>query len=516
MLFNSIEFLFFFLPIVCLVYAFLGAGGRQRAAVGWLVGASLVFYGWWSPKYVALIVCSVLFNRAFSLALDRVGGRLRRPVLVAGVAANLGLLGYFKYANFFVENLNSVTGLSFSIGQIALPLGISFFTFQQIAFLVDVYRGKAREYDFLHYCLFVTFFPQLIAGPIVHHGEMLPQFMRSETFRMRWENLAVGLSMLILGLFKKVVIADGMAQYANPVFDMAEAGGAIGLFEAWRGAVAYSFQIYFDFSGYSEMAMGLARLFGIRLPLNFYSPYRSTSIIEFWRRWHMTLSRFLRDYLYFPLGGNRRGRGRRYANLMVTMLLGGLWHGAGWTFVAWGALHGVYLVINHAWRSLGRVFPGSGAAWLDPIYRCLTYISVVVAWVLFRADSLTAATAIFRGMSGVNGVAAPFDLARFGASGTRAALSALAPARGPLDDLGGTLAIVAVLLLVWFMPNVPQLMRRFDPAVGWDPSKQIFTGARRMTWLPNFAWCTALVAVLAVAFYQMLVSGYEEFIYWSF
>ena len=273
----------------------------------------------------------------------------KRWLLVA-IAANLALLAYYKYAIFFVANAQRLIGHVGPLPEIVLPLGISFFTFTQIAFLVDAHRGLAREYSFTHYTLFVTYFPHLIAGPILHHREMMPQFDRRSTYTLDWDNVAVGLTMFIIGLFKKTVIADDMAAFASPAFDAAAGGTQLTLLEAWGAALAYTFQIYFDFSGYTDMALGASRMFGIVLPLNFRSPYKAANIIDFWRRWHITLSRFLRDYVYIPLGGNRKTVPRRYENLLLTMLVGGLWHGAGWTFVFWGALHGIYLVVNHGWR----------------------------------------------------------------------------------------------------------------------------------------------------------------------
>jgi len=353
MLFNSEIFLFVFLPIVLIGFYAIGAQGHHRVAISWLVASSLFFYGWWNPAYLGLIIGSILFNYTFGMILSRQGMVQRNKwwLLFFGVGFNLTLLGYFKYANFFVDNINVLTGANFHLEQIILPLAISFFTFQQITYLVDAYSGKTREYNFLHYILFVTFFPQLIAGPIVHHREMLPQFAKDTLYKLNHSNLAIGFAILLIGLFKKVVLADGVAPFATPVFAAADSGVEISFFEAWSGALAYTFQLYFDFSGYTDMAIGVARMFNVRLPLNFNSPYKSLSIVDFWRRWHMTLSAFLRDYLYIPLGGSRKGMPRRYINLMTTMLLGGLWHGAGWTFVVWGFLHGFYLVVNHAWTS---------------------------------------------------------------------------------------------------------------------------------------------------------------------
>ena len=338
MLFNSHIFIFFFLPITLLVFHQIGRRGKHRLAISWLVAASFFFYGWWNPPYLGLILISILFNYVLGVSLSRIP---RKTLLIVGISGNLALLGYFKYANFFTDTLNALTDANIALQQIVLPIAISFFTFQQITYLVDAYRGETQEYNFLHYCLFVTFFPQLIAGPIVHHKEMLPQFAEKSLYKIKADNLAVGVTIFIIGLFKKVILADGIAVYATPMFDAAEWYDSLTFFEAWCGALAYSLQLYCDFSGYSDMAIGIARMFGVKLPINFYCPYKAHNIIEFWRRRHITLSRFLRDYLYFPIGGNRRGVSRRYVNVMITMLLGGLWHGAGWTFVVWGVFTAV-------------------------------------------------------------------------------------------------------------------------------------------------------------------------------
>ena len=304
MLFNSIEFILFFLPITLIIFFTIGILEYQRLAVLWLVSASLFFYGWWNPSYLWLLIFSMVFNYRMGVFLS--AGKKSKALLAAGIAVNLGFMAYFKYTNFIVDNINLLVGGSYNVSYIILPLAISFFTFQQIAYLVDAYRNETREYSFLHYSLFVTFFPQLIAGPIVHHKEMLPQFEKRATYSLNLLNINKGLTIFIIGLFKKVVLADSIADYATPVFDAADAGLTISFFEAWGGAFAYSLQLYFDFSGYADMAIGIAFLFGISLPLNFSSPYKSKSIIDFWRRWHMTLSRFLKDYLYIPLGGSRK------------------------------------------------------------------------------------------------------------------------------------------------------------------------------------------------------------------
>jgi len=358
MLFNSYIFIFAFLPITFCIYFTLAKYKSGEMAIRFLVIASLFFYGWWNPAYLALIMLSISVNYFIGEAIVRSRtiskNNYTKCLFISGLIFNLGLLAYFKYANFIIENINLFFGFTSQINEIILPLAISFFTFQQVAYLVDTYKGITKEFKFTHYVLFVTFFPQLIAGPIVHHKEMLPQFMKLGNMKPNLDNIVIGANIFALGLFKKVVLADGIAQYSSPVFNAALTGEPMSLFVAWGGALAYTFQLYFDFSGYSDMAIGIARMFGIRLPLNFFSPYKSLSIIEFWRRWHITLSRFLRDYVYFSLGGNRKGKAHRYINLFTTMLLGGLWHGAGWTFILWGGLHGLYLVTNHAWHYTQR------------------------------------------------------------------------------------------------------------------------------------------------------------------
>lgn len=430
MLFNSYEFILVFLPVTFFVYFWLNGARLIVAGKAWLVLASLFFYSWWDVTYLPLILVSMLVNYAIGTSLGRkenggdpslfslvgagvAGGRAlpRKAILTAGVAFNLGLLGYFKYADFFVANLNAAGG-NFTLPNIILPLAISFFTFQQIAYLVDSYREETREYDFLNYALFVTFFPQLIAGPIVHHKEMMPQFASKWNLVKRYRNIALGLFIFSMGLFKKVVIADTFAQWATPGFDTAV---TLSFFGAWITSLSYTFQLYFDFSGYTDMAIGAALLFNIRLPINFNSPYKATDIQDFWRRWHITLSRFLRDYLYIPLGGNRIGPARTYVNLFATFLLGGLWHGASWMFVIWGALHGAALVIHRFWsRQLGLVMPAI-LGWF------LTFNFINITWVFFRAGDIDDAVKVIGGMFGIYGITMPervaeqmFFLQRFG------------------------------------------------------------------------------------------------------
>jgi D-alanyl-lipoteichoic acid acyltransferase DltB (MBOAT superfamily) len=491
MLFNSYTFILVFLP--CVVLGFMAAGriAGSRGAIAWLVLASLFFYGYWNPIYLWLIAGTILFNFAAGRALDRWRSR---ALLGFAIAANLTLLGYFKYANFFIDTLNDATGAGIDLAPIVLPLGISFFTFQKIAYLVDSYRGLNPKHNLLHYSMFVTFFPQLIAGPIVHPSEILPQVVGKARMFVTAENLAVGVTIFIMGLTKKVAIADRVSEYANTIFDAAAAGTAPSLADAWVGALAYTFQLYFDFSGYSDMAIGLARIFGIILPLNFNSPYKSANIIEFWRRWHMTLSRFLRDYLYIPLGGNRKGEARRYVNLMITMLLGGFWHGAAWTFIFWGGLHGIFLCINNLWRTIrkdaGPVSqPGHTAATL------LTFICIVIAWVFFRAKSFAAAIAVLRGMAGLEGVsfATQFDYQAF-------------------------VWVAALLPAVWFLPNVQQVMADTKPVLDWDAIEKRFTPTpaflRWIRWQPR----PQLAFTLAVLAFWLLteMDRVKEFLYYQF
>lgn len=401
MLFSSWPFIAVFLPIVWGGYYFLQRHASVReVSLLWLVVASLFFYGWFKPVYVLIILTSIACNFSFGSLLGRVGVPLRQKKVLLGLGISLNLLSlaYYKYTGLFFTTFNDM-GAALRVPDIVLPIGISFFTFQQIAWLVDAYKHQMREPNFLHYTLFICFFPQLIAGPIVHHNEMMPQFMRKLAAPRARRLLAMGVTLFIIGLLKKVGIADHLAEIADPVFESAALGVPLTLFESWVGVLAYTLQIYFDFSGYSDMAIGLAAMFGIRLPLNFLSPYQSGNIAVFWRRWHITLSRFLKDYLYIPLGGNRRGTLRRGVNLLVTMMLGGLWHGASWTFLAWGMLHGFYLIVHQIWRKM--------TSWRMPriLGVTVTFIAVMLAWVFFRADSFPAAMQVLDGMRGQHGVA---------------------------------------------------------------------------------------------------------------
>lgn len=523
MLFNAYEFIFVFLPITLAGFFFLGANRGLRPAVAWLVAASLFFYGYWRPIYLLLIGGSVLFNYFCGLGIAGLLTSDRRPaakaLMVFGVAANLANIGLFKYADFVIENVNAISGSAFSNLELILPLAISFFTFQQISYLADAYNGEAVERDFLSYALFVTFFPQLIAGPIVHHGEMLPQFHRKGIGRIDWDNIAVGLSLFAFGLFKKTIIADNIASFSDPVFAAANAGQTITLIDGWIGALAYTAQLYFDFSGYSDMALGLARMFGIRLPLNFNSPYKARDISDFWRRWHMTLSRFLRDYLYIALGGNRAGRIRRYINLGATMLLGGLWHGAGWTFVIWGGLHGMYLIINHAWIWLRYTRRGTarGDGWISVWSgRLITFLAVVVAWVYFRAESLDAANSVLAGMSGIEGAVIPAHWQLY-----------FGPLAAPLEQIGFQFAemstlsrisvlpwLVGVFAIAFFAPNTQQILHAWDPALMTDRKQVIRPAHPWLSWRPSRTWVCVVSILAAWAVFGRTTTS--QFLYFNF
>ena len=487
MLFNSYEYLFVFLPLTVIIYFLLNRRRYTKAATAWLVLASLIFYSWWNVKYLALIIGSILVNFSAGSVLGNLGkerpeSRSRKYVLLFGVLFNIVLLGYYKYADFFVANLNALTGLHVGLQKIILPLGISFFTFTQIAYLVDTYKGTAREYEFLNYSLFVTFFPHLLAGPIIHHKEMMPQFANIRNKVLNYRNLSLGLFLFFIGLFKKIIIADELAPVANAGFD---AMRSLTFVEAWVTSLSYTLQLYFDFSAYTDMALGAALLFNIRLPFNFNSPYKALDITDFWRRWHMTLSRFLRDYVYIPLGGNRQGTFRTYQNLMATFLVGGLWHGAGWTFVFWGFLHGAGTLVHRLWSRINVPLPRA-LAWL------ITFNFVNIAWVFFRARSWPDAVKVVKGMAGINGVVL--------SEGVAAKL-------GFVQKYGVTfgqlffqyihhnvwLLLIVLLLVSVYAKNSDEMVQTFRPT-----------------------WKTALFTATAAMYALLSMSKVTEFLYFNF
>ena len=478
MLFNSHSFIFLFLPVVLLGYFALGRRSHL-APVVWLTLASLVFYAFGGWQFVPLLLASIAFNYGVGhlLIARKLPPGARFAVLTTGVAGDLLVLGIFKYAGFFAANFNALFSTGFVV-KIMLPVGVSFYTFTQIAFLVDAFRGNVARYALPHYALFVTYFPHLIAGPILHHKDMIPQFERAETKRPDPHLILCGLVIFAIGLFKKTCLADGIQPLVAQAF-----GPNVPTFDqAWIGVLAYTFQLYFDFSGYSDMAIGISLVFGIFLPLNFNSPYKAISIIDFWRRWHMSLSQFLRDYLYIPLGGNRHGRVLRYVNLMITMLLGGLWHGAAWTFVAWGALHGIYLCINHAWSHFGPKAPPRFARLADIAGLILTFLAVVIAWVFFRAPDMAIALSVLSKMVDPGNIA----LGRV--------------------EMVYALFVAIYAALAWFAPNTQEIM-------GYDhKNRTVGEGLRAQRMRPLLLYATAAV----LAFGILGIQQHSEFIYFRF
>ncbi len=395
MLFNSYSFIVVFLPVTVIIFFILSRAKLTTGSKIWLIATSLFFYGWWNIVDLRVIAASILVNFASGVMLGRIRRDItRRLILAVGIGVNLSALAYYKYFNFFLSNINAFAGLHLKLAAISLPLGISFFTFTQIAYLVDTYRNEVKEVDFLNYALFVTFFPHLLAGPIIHHREMMPQFDRLKNKLADYDHLSRGLFLFAIGLFKKVMVADTFAVWANAGFSNPS---SLNFFESWGTSLSYTLQLYYDFSGYTDMAIGSALLFNIRLPENFNSPYRARDIQDFWKRWHITLSRFLREYVYIPLGGNRISQSRTLANLLLTFLIGGIWHGAGWTFVAWGALHGLAIITHRLWTR-------SGISLHKTVSWFITFNFINVAWIFFRAASFTDAFSILKGMLGMKGV----------------------------------------------------------------------------------------------------------------
>jgi D-alanyl-lipoteichoic acid acyltransferase DltB (MBOAT superfamily) len=493
-----------------------------------------VFYGWWRLENVPLIVASILFNY-------RLGGMLirkpRRSLLAGGILVNVAALAYYKYTNFLIEAVGDVTGASWVVPNIVLPLAISFFTFQQIAYLVDSHQGAVTEHDFLHYCLFITFFPHLIAGPITHHREILPQFEDPDRFRPRWDLVAVGATLFVVGLFKKVMVADPFGAYATPVFEAARET-PVQLVEAWGGALAYALQLYFDFSAYSDMATGLGLLFGVSLPLNFNSPYKARNMIEFWGRWHITLTRFLTAYIYNPivtaLTRRRMAKGLpimsrglmgpgAFVTLVVvptvfTMFVSGVWHGAGWQFIIFGLLHGFYLVVVHAWRQYkkARGIPlDSNSKWRIAASVLLTFLCATVALVFFRVPDVPTAFNLLSGMTGLNGATLPSPLAILpfaqevgGVLGFRFGLL-------ELFDLNLAVRLVIFLFVVWALPNVYQWLGDYPTALTARarPSSE---GGSATRWRPTMATGFAVGAFSAVTLLTAFSSAPTEFLYFQF
>lgn len=501
MVFSSLEFIYLFLPPVLIGFLFLRALRLESAIIWWLIMASLAFYLFWSPKHLLLLLFSVGMNYLIHLYLKKNPSKM---VLSIGIVINLAMLGVFKYADFFIGNFGTLTGIQTTELGLVLPLAISFYTFQQISFLRDTYQDKLVNCDFKRYVLFVTFFPQLIAGPIVMQRDTIPQFTMASFNNRYVTNIMTGATLFAIGLFKKIVLADGIAPVANAVFTLADQGTSVPVEAAWFGALAYTFQIYFDFSGYCDMALGLALMFGIRLPINFNSPYRSLSIVEFWRRWHITLSRFLRDYLYIPLGGNKTGLLGTRGNLAITMLLGGLWHGAGWNFIIWGGLHGGYLMINHVWSG-SRIGQGSKAIIHPALYASLawsvTMFAVVIAWVFFRAETFTGATIMLQSM---------FAMTEFP---SLVAWQEIVP-----DANIAPYAMLGMLVIVVLLPNSIEFTRRYRPVL--DSAKEIGQPLFQFFnfhWSPRPVWGITFASLTLISIIQVYrLNDLTEFIYFNF
>lgn len=443
MLFNSYVFVFLFFPITLVLY-FLISKCNTSAAKSWLVLTSLYFYGYFNLNYLWIIISSILVNYSIGYAFHINSlTNYKKVFLILGVLFNLGIIGYFKYYDFFIENINTLFSTSHSIKNLLLPLGISFFTFQQLSFVIDSYNGKNLKYDFLSYCLFVTFFPQLIAGPIVLPKEMLPQFEDQTNKKVNWLNINKGFYIFVIGLSKKILIADNVAPFANTGFELFN---SLSLIEGWITSLSYTVQIYFDFSGYCDMAIGIALMFNIVLPVNFNSPYRALNIQDFWKRWHITLSRFLTHYLYFPLGGNRCGNIKTFRNLIIIFLVSGLWHGASWTFIIWGALHGIFILLHRMWKHSGGTM-NKYIAWF------LTFNLVNILWIFFRAENLNSAISILKSM---------FNLASLNISISNEFLSTTAPIFGNKATL--LILIFALYISVFQKYNSSDKVSNFKKA----------------------------------------------------
>jgi alginate O-acetyltransferase complex protein AlgI len=500
MLFTQFEFLFLFLPVTFAGYFLIARFIDAPAArLSWLAATSLAFYSYWDVRFLPIILVSIICNYVMGLLIARQAGPARGWTFAVAIGANLSALAFYKYTNFGIQIFNALSHSRYPALSIVLPLGISFFTFTQIAYLADVYAGYPQERSFVKYGLFVTYFPHLIAGPILHHREMMPQFGHEVNRRISLENIAIGLTVLAIGLFKKSVVADGFGLMASPVFQAANANH-LSVMDAWGGALAYSLQIYFDFSGYSDMAIGISTLFGIKLPFNFDAPYKSQSIVEFWRRWHITLSRFLRDYLYIPLGGNRLGFHRRNINLFTTMLLGGLWHGAGFTFLIWGALHGLFLIVNHRWTALIQKRPEMArlteSFWYPLAAICITQLAVVLAWVFFRADDPNAAIRVIKGMIGL---ATPDRIGPI-----------------PLIERQQMLLIFAGYVACLVLPNVNAMFAH------WKIGLETYHNPRpwsvlNLTWRPSVVWAVGTSLCLITALLMTVIAGdTSQFLYFQF
>ena len=505
MLFNSLEFIFVFLPIALAVH-FLAAGHGIRAAATVTTLSSLFFYAWWKPSFLPLPVLSITFNFLLAGLITRTQRDRARWWLILGVTANLLVLGYFKYSDFLLSTLEQR-----SPGSPNVPLALSFTTFVQIAFLVECYR-KAPTTPLPFYAMFVSFFPHLIAGPIVRWSELGPQIADKDHYRPDWDNIAKGLTIFCLGIAKKVLIADKLAVFVAPVFDAASAGESVSAVAAWGGSIAYSLQLYFDFSGYSDMAVGLGLLFNFRLPINFAAPFRSTSIIDLWRRWHISLSRFLRDFVYVPLGGNGSGPLRRSLNLIVTMVVGGFWHGANWTFICWGAFHGILLTANHLWRSLRGEREASAAGRFVGWF--LTFAAFAVGMTMFRSADLATSGRLLQAMVGFGHAPEnPPVMVGFDFWVMEKGFVTEAFVRNWLGSYWSVVGSLATMVAFAIAIAVPDTMELVDYREG-EPRSNWRRSGSPLRWSPSPAWALAVLALFGVAFANL--GSFSEFLYYQF
>jgi alginate O-acetyltransferase complex protein AlgI len=503
MVFASHSFLGF-LFILLLGY-WLAGRHDERWGKAILIAASFVFYGFWIPAYLVLLITSILFNHAIARAvLAGPEQRIRRALTVLGIVLNLALIAFYKYAAFLVESLNWTLDTGFDVPDIILPIGISFFTFQQISLLVDAHKGRVQQIRFWDHVLFIAFFPQLIAGPIVRQHDMLPQLTARRDWRLRADYVAIGIALFAFGLFKKTAIIDPFVPYLDLVYQAAADGDAVGFLDGWVAGIGYGFQVYFDFSAYSDMAIGLGFMFGLRLPVNFFSPYKAHNISDFWRRWHISLSRFLRDYLFIPLGGSHHGLMRTVAALMITMALGGLWHGAGWTLVIWVVIHVSYLPQNHLSRAfLKRQRPAvadskAGSRWIGWMWHALsvlvTFLAVSFAWVFFRAPDFDAALRLATAMLGFSGWHEVVLLTR------------------------GIVPMFPIyFLIVWLMPNTMELFQASKAALHVEKFRDDQSLPLRPAWLQfnlTARWAITTAGVFVVAWFAL--SNLSPFIYFQF
>lgn len=495
--FNSLLFLFLFLPITLLGFYLINRKGSYKWSFIWLVGASIIFYGFWNLVLTGVLFGSVLTNYVLARFINSSQGNKvnSKKILYFGIICNLGVLIFFKQFGLYGGSLTQEFSPTYSLNVI-IPIGLSFFIFQQIIYLVEVWRGKVDGNYFWNYFLYVVFFPQLLSGPIVRPNEFFPQLSGKNFFKLKADQIAAGLTIFSCGLFKKVVLADGIARYSNSAFDAVSEGAVLSLMEAWSGTLSFTLQVYFDLSGYSDMAVGLGCLFGIRIPINFESPYKASSLIEFWHRWHMTLSRFVRDYIYIPLGGNRRGSLKRTGNIFIIMVIGGAWHGMGATFVVWGIFHGGFLALNHFWRQLQNLL-GYSLERKNLIYEIsgcmITFLTVAVLWVLFRAENLDVAVSIIQSLFGFH--TSP------GADFNNIKIS---------ED-----RLWFLIFIVWFCPNMREIMSKYYERKNFDTKQHnSIVGRRWYHWYPN-TWWAALTTILFIMS-LLEITNSKQFIYFQF